>query len=456
MKLVKTLPFGLLALFSISCAQTEPEFTDAERFEISRYWNAPGRYRSERIEDPKGPWKVRLTPDGSQWMWQYNRARGLGKTPPGTTPPPLNEQQKVWETWLDSRVAFDRYKAGVEAAKYNGLPEPGPVVDPGPAPIDLVTLAGEPPVFANAVRPTSHEIVFEDMTIKYTDNPEMRPRYAYYRNEMGVMHGGTRMKELPPSELDTLLRSAGISESESRIFKAVSLLEGGFDSVNTYDTGFISVGFIQFASLAQGGHSLGATLRQMKQDNPRAFQDDFRRFGIDVMADGTLVAVEPKTSEIVRGPLANAAVIEDKRLIATFARAGRRAPYRVAQLRTAKAMYYPADTMVTVKSGDRTLSGKIREIIRSEAGMAALMDRKVNTGNISILAERLALLLSEKPNFTKFSDFAPYEAQLLDSLWYRVDTRNDKSLSQPMPTTERSAALEGKSGARSRGSRRTR
>lgn len=450
MKLVKVLPFGLLALVTMSCAQTEPpEFSDAERFALVRYWNAPGRYATSRIEDPKGAWKVRLTPDGSQWLWSYNRARGLGKTPPGKVPPPLNDQQKAWEVWLDAKVAYDRWTAGVAAARLNEMPEPEPIREPGPVPMDLVTLAGEPPVFAACVRPAWHEIAFEDMSIRYTDNPEMRPRYAYYRNEAGVMSGGTSMKTMPKSEVDELLKKAGISESESRVFRAVSLLEGGFDSVNTYDTGFISVGFIQFASLAQGGHSLGATLRQMKTDDPGAFQEEFRRYGLDVTPDGILVAVEPSTGEIVRGPLANAAVIEDKRLIAVFGRAGRRTPYRVAQLRTAKAMYYPADTLVTVRSGGRTLSGKVRDVIRSEAGMAALMDRKVNTGTIAILAERLALLMGEK-GIERFEDFAPYEAQLLDGIWYRVNTRNDKTLSQPAPVSERSAVLNSRSGSRNR------
>lgn len=439
-----------LALTMVSCAQApEPEFSDAERFALVRFWSTPGRYATGPVEDPRGDWRVRLTPDGSQWLWQYNRARGLGKTPPGKTPPPQNAQQRAWEAWIDGRVAYDRWTSACAAARRNHADEPLPVPDPGPAPIDLVTLAGDPPVFAACVRPSWHEIAFDDERLRYVDHPEMRPRYAYYRNEAGVQAAGTPMKALPKGELDGLLKRAGISASEARVFRAVSLLEGGFDSVNTYDTGFVSVGFIQFASLAQGGHSLGATLLRMKRDDPGAFAQDFRQFGIDVSPDGLLVVVEPVGGEIVRGPLANAAIIEDKRLIAVFSRAGRRTAFRVAQLRAAKAMYYPADTIITVKSGGRVLSGKVGEIIRSEAGMAALMDRKVNTGTIAILSERLALLMSERPEIDKFAEFAPYEAQLLDSLWYRIDTRNDRTLSQPRPTVERSPILS-RSGGRNR------
>ncbi len=437
-------------LLAPACQAQAPEFSDRERLDLVKFWSAPGRYALAPLEDPKGPWKVRLTTDGSLWLWNYNKARGLGKTPPGSVPPAANPQQALWENWIDARVAWDRYVAGADAARKNGLFAPNPVPDPGPAPAELVALAGEPPVFAGVVRPRTHLVTFEDgETIRYADNVEMRPRFAYYRFEDGVQSGGTRVKDLPPGELDALLKRAGITPSEARIFKAVSMLEGGFDSVNTYDTGYVSVGFIQFASLGAGGHSLGETLVGMKRDDPKAFADDFRRYGLDVTPDALLVAVDPRTGEIARGPAANTAIIEDKRLIAVFQRAGRRAPFRVAQLRAAKALYYPAETIVTVKLAGRTLSGKLKEIVRSEAGMAAFMDRKVNTGSLGALPQRLAELATEK-GITRFADFAPYEAQLLDALWYRVDPRNDPTLSQPTPVTERARSLPSRRGGRRR------
>lgn len=445
---MKPLAFLPLLLLVPGCSAQEPEFTDAERFALVRYWSEPGRYVSAPLEDAKGAWKVRLTPDGSLWLWTYNKARGLGKTPPGQVPPAASAVQTVWENWIDARVAWDRYLAGAVAAEKNGMVAPNPPVDPGAAPADLVALAGEPPAFATAVHPSTHAITFEDgETLRYTDNVDMRPRFAYYRFENGVQSGGTRVKELAPGELDGLLKEAGISPSEARVFKAVSILEGGFDSINTYDTGYVSVGFIQFASLAEGGHSLGGTLLGMKRDDPRAFDADFRRYGVDVTPDGLLVVVEPTTGEIARGPAANTAIIDDKRLIAVFQRAGRRKAFRLAQLRAAKTMYYPADTIVTVKLDDRTLSGRVGEIFRSEAGMAAMMDRKVNTGGFGNLTMLLTNLAREK-GITRWSDFAPYEGQLLDNLYYRVDTRNDPNLSQPPGGTDRARSLPSRGGGK--------
>ena len=448
MRSLAFLPLLLLSAPACRAQRPAPEFTDAERFALVKFWNEPGRYVSAPLEDAKGPWKVRLTPDGSLWLWTYNRARGLGKTPPGQVPPAADAQQAVWESWIDARVAWDRYLAAADAAQKNGLFAPNPPVNPGPAPADLVALAGEPPAFAYAVRPSTHAVAFEDgEALRYTDNVEMRPRFAYYRFENGVNSGGTRVKDLGPGELDGLLKEAGISPSEARVFKAVSILEGGFDSINTYDTGYVSVGFIQFASLAEGGHSLGGTLLGMKKDDPRAFEADFRRYGVDVTGDGLLVAVEPTTGEIARGPAANTAIIDDKRLIAVFQRAGRRKAFRLAQLRAAKSMYYPADTIVTVKLDDRTLSGRVGDIFRSEAGMAAMMDRKVNTGNLGNLAMLLTNLAREK-GIARWSDFAPYEGQLLDNLYYRVDTRNDPNLSQPAGGPDRARSLPSRGGKR--------
>ena len=107
--------------------------------------------------------------------------------------------------------------------------------------------------------------------------------------------------------------------------RAVSILEGGFDSVNTYDTGYVSVGFIQFASLKEGGGSLGAVLKNFKAADPLAFASDFHRFGVDVDETGHLVVVDPTSGAVATGAEANARIIEDKRLIAVFGRAGARA-----------------------------------------------------------------------------------------------------------------------------------
>src|SRR5262249_1548245 len=81
-------PAGPLdALFGVDAEPASapaPLFSEAGRGALVAYWNAPGRYRSglppEAVQ--KGPWQVRLTPDGSRWFLAYQRALGAGRLPP--------------------------------------------------------------------------------------------------------------------------------------------------------------------------------------------------------------------------------------------------------------------------------------------------------------------------------------------------------------------------------------
>lgn len=425
----------------VSPGQQDGSFSPEEIARIAAYWSEPGRYE---IAPPahaatKGPWQVRLTPEGSKWLWDYYKARGLGKVPPSQVPAARNPEERVWESWIESRIAYDRWLAAAKAFEQNrksvkDLADPGTEPQkPGQIPESLRSLLREPPSFAAAVEPKQHTIRFEDAVISLADNPNMRPRYAYYRFAEGVMSGGTPVRSLPERELSKLFEKAGVGESAQNVMKAVSLLEGGFDAVNTYDTGFVSVGFIQFACLKEGGGSLGAMLQAYKANWPDEFRRDFRRFGIDVSADGLLVAVDPITATVKKGTEAAAAIIRDKRLISVFQRAGRVSEsYRVAQIQTAYKLYYPGNELVTISVGERRLSGRVSDIVRSEAGLATLMDRRVNTGNTEPLTPILAEIAAAN-NIPSFYDFWQFERDILAALRYRKDYLADPSLTQPGP-----------------------
>lgn len=150
---------------------------------------------------------------------------------------------------------------------------------------------------------------------------------------------------------------------------------GGFESVNTYDTGFDSIGFIQFITGEDGHGSLLEVLAREKAEQQKAYDADFRRFGVDVDAAGTLVAIDPASGAELSGAAAVLRVIEDKRLTAVFQRAGRRSQaFRVAQIEVAKSHYWPADDPLVVTVNGQTVTGRVSDVIRSEAGMATLFD----------------------------------------------------------------------------------
>ncbi len=439
-KVFITLATATIAIFSPS---QHPLFTAEERAQVINYWGQPGRYTTSAPPEAaaKGPWQVRLTPEGSTWFWNYNRARGLGKTPPTSTPPAASDEQLTWEAWINSKVAFDRWEAGRIARASNEAalqlargaePLDIPPPEPGPIPEKLLSLVGNPPPFATAVAPIRHIVQFDSqIKITFVDNVPMRERYAYYRFPNGVMSGGTPVKAVSNEELDRLFAAAGISGSEQKVMKSVSKLEGGFDSVNTYDTGFVSVGLLQFACLKEGGGSLGSVLMRMKRNDPDGFNSDFRRFGIDVSPEGFLDVLDPKTGSEFLGPEAAARIIDDKRLIAVFQRAGRQSDsFRVAQLQVAKERYYPANDLISVQLGGLMVTCKVCDLVRTEAGMATLMDRKVNTGKIDPFAEIASRVAAEK-GATSLEELAACEGQIVQALRYRNDYLADGNLSRP-------------------------
>lgn len=435
------------------------KFERGEVESVMEFWGSEGRYEVAlpvgALES--GPFAVRQTAEGSSWLLHYYRARGqVGKVIPTQEPRAMTERQRAWDDWIEARYTMDEWLAGQEAWRRNqesvGRSLPGPrgprPAEPGPVPSDLRELAGEPPVFVAAVTPRAHRVVFDDFAYTVQDNPNVRRKFAFLRFPQGVMDVGRPMRGQTLDSLRPLFTKAGVSESELRVMSAVSLLEGGFDSLNTYDTGFVSVGFIQFASLRGGAGSLGRVLLTMKQSSGEAFQRHFRAFGLDVDESGTLVAVDPSTGVEYRGLDANMAIIRDKRLAAIFVRAGRLSEeFKIAQIRTAKEMYYPADDVLTVRLGDRTLTGRVSDVFRTEAGIATLMDRKVNTGNLGQLEDLVAATMRSY-GFRSLREVAQVERQLVRAMTYRKSYLSVANLSQPRDVPLVASRSDGGGGAR--------
>ena len=272
-----------------------------------------------------------------------------------------------------------------------------------------------------------------DEVYAYTDNVKLRDRYGYYRFPRGVVSYGAQLKDMTTSERDELFRAGGFSAAEQRIFSAVSGLEGGFETVQTYDTGFVSIGFIQFVTLAEGKHDLSQVLLTMKDNRPDEYAKDFRRYGIDVQPDTTLTVIDPATGAELSGNAAVLKIIDDKRLTAVFQRAGRHPGFRIAQIKIAKSYYWPTDDMINAALPDgTTISAKVCDCIKSEAGLACILDRKINTGNIRPLND-VAARIAAAHNCKTASDLALYEAEIVAAMKYRADFLADKTLAQPAP-----------------------
>ncbi|MCH7904843.1 MAG: hypothetical protein IH944_09790 [Armatimonadetes bacterium] len=441
-RIVPALAFAVVAPAIPSPAPApESSFTLEERAAVVEYWSQPGRYEAKPLGEVDGTdiWFAKYTPEGSLWIREFYRLRSDGKVIPTITPEAENEQQLRWDNWLNARVARDRLLAEIEAEVQNAI-ETGdaiPIRDgseapaPGEMPADLAGLIAAPPNFFHIAIPYAHTIRFDDATIEYQDHVGVPDKYAYFRNEKGVRSFGTKAADRGPDYINLLYQRAGIPVDQQRVFAAVSLLEGGFDSVNTYDTGFVSVGFIQFAALSEGAGSLGQVMLRMKTEYPEEFEGNFRRFGLDVTDDGVLVVADPTVGAELHGPDANQRIIHDKRLIAVFQRAGQLSDeFNVCQILTARDNYYPADDEIVVEVGGREMKCLVKDIFKSEAGLATMMDRKVNTGKLDPLGEYLRDLV-EQTGMTDLKDAAKYEWALIRAMKYREDYLAMSALSQP-------------------------
>ncbi|HEY0074595.1 MAG TPA: hypothetical protein VGB77_10870 [Abditibacteriaceae bacterium] len=419
------------------------QFSSQEQSRLMTYWNAPGRYQISAPSDAaqKGIWAARTSPEASQWFHKYNSAtRGL-KSSSATLPNLTTEQKAAWEKWVAAKFAHDEFLAQSAADAMNAqlrnsqeapLPAPAAPLSPGPIPADLLAALGNPPVFSSPVALKSYTVNFApNESFSYNDHVKLRARSPYFRFSQGVMKMGIALRDVPDAELDAIFTESGMTATEHHVSKAISRLEGGFESVNTYDTGFLSVGFIQFATLSGGAGSLGSVLKHQKQTRPQDFENDFRIYGVDVNDAGALVVLDPATGAELVGSEAVLKIIDDKRLTAVFQRAGTLSrAFRIAQIQVAKRQYYPADLPIDITIDGVNHKGKVSDVILSEAGLATLMDRKVNTGNIRVLDEVLTKLMTER-KLTRLSDVIPFEREIIKAVQYRHDFLADKTLSQP-------------------------
>ena len=417
--------------------------------------------------DHRGVWQVRLTPDGSKWLYTYQHSQ-----------PPDDNDHSSWQDWIDSKIAFDRAVAAHKADQLNGKvgadDDPsGPmatdadfndegsvggmsddedfsgemppltiggkdVENPGPMPDGLRDfMGGEPPVFAAAVKPQLFKVSFGDQDpVSFVNQAPVPAHFQYLRSSDGVISGGTPLKSMSDDEIGALCKRAGIDDSTWHVMRAVSSLEGGFDSINTYDTGYISAGFIQFTTGSSGAGSLAKVLLREKQDDPEAFRRDFHRYGVDVTDKGVLVVYDPKEDEELVGESAVQQIIKDKSLTAVLVHAGRQSDaFKVAQLETAKDRYYVGDEKVKLKLNDQVTEVRVGDIVKSEAGQAILMDRKVNTGHTDPLAKVLQDVADNSMAGSP-EDLSNYEEQIDEQLKFRRDFLKDSTLTQPGSTDQ--------------------
>jgi hypothetical protein len=366
-------------------------------------------------------YSVTLTGDVRQThayaLWRARAVQALKSKPAA--------EKTAGNAWLAAHEAHEQW-----SVRGSGTEPPAA----GALPAAFATIGAPPTPSMRPVHKYDVTLPGATTSISYRDDP-VAPAYQYLISETGVGRGGTKLSSR--TDAAAIFTAAGIADATAqKVMTKVSTLEGGLEAVNTYDTGFISIGFIQFTSGETGTGSLARVLREMKTSDPAAFGTTFHAMGIDVDTAG-LTVVDPATGSILRGEAAVRAVMDDKRLTAVFQRAGSDSrAFQAAQVKRAHDEYYLAPQSFTVTQGAVTITGGYGDVLTSEAGKAAIMDRAVQrgVGNAKNTFRTAAKSVITHHGAQTVADLARWEREIVGQLVNRLDVLHAADLSQPPAT----------------------
>ena len=257
---------------------------------------------------------------------------------------PLIEKDGHAAQALELREWFYEYQASQIRSIKNGSKPPA--VSPLFSQLEIQRFVRKPPQPAFE-KFFGYKIVLPwEKSVYYYAPNNLKPQTKYPLSKEGIFYAGTPVRA--QKDIAQVFRPAGVVDPLAQnVLIKVSGQECGFDAVNTWDTGYFSVGFIQFTTGDNPtGRSLVSVMQRMKSADRRSakeFDYYFTRRGIDVR-QGQLVVKNPATNKMLTGAAAVTAIIDDKRLIAVFQNAGARSKaFQVAQVREAYQAYYMAD-----------------------------------------------------------------------------------------------------------------
>ena len=210
------------------------------------------------------------------------------------------------------------------------------------------------------------------------DNVTRSPYMVY---PQGMMYAGQSAIELDVATIE----SVGLTANQAKALQYVSLHEGKFDAINSYDKAIFSYGFIQFTGSSAVGGSLNRVMASMEAYAPAAFQRIFQRVGIDTEGSGALATTTVLTENgtKLRGDEAWMYIQRNIQLYGAFIQAGFEPSLIREQLRMANVLYVQAALnfkLDVTLGGIRITIPKLSDIITSEAALTAVIALAVNQG----------------------------------------------------------------------------
>ncbi|MBP6825791.1 MAG: LysM peptidoglycan-binding domain-containing protein [Saprospiraceae bacterium] len=197
----------------------------------------------------------------------------------------------------------------------------------------------------------------------------------------GIMYAGQSHMELDVMSI----QAVGLTGMQAAALQFVSIHEGSFDAINSYDKAIFSYGFIQFTGAAAVGGSLNRLLASMETNAPAAFQNIFKRVGIDTEGVGknAVVTVLDDNGFKRSGDEAWLYIQRNVALYGAFIQAGFEPSLVREQLRMANELYVqPALNFkldVTI-GGIRLTVPRISDVFTSEAALTIIIALAINQG----------------------------------------------------------------------------
>lgn len=193
---------------------------------------------------------------------------------------------------------------------------------------------------------------------------------ATYKGNSGHVYYGSLRPDADTIQQE--LERLGLPSEDARILAAVSGHEGGFDTIQTYDSAKFTWGFIQFA----GTGGLHNVMTNIKAQAPNEFQEYFGIYGIDV-ADGKVIV--HKDGQVLDGQNALNELHDNPELWGGFLRASQDPTIQTLQVKTAYDSYYQPIMNEQVSLGGQTYT--LGELFKdNDYGRAMLFDRAVQRG----------------------------------------------------------------------------
>lgn len=276
--------------------------------------------------------------------------RRSGLVPDGIAGP------KTWQ-------AIDKLVAGVPVSSVPAPPPPAPPTStPSTSGLARASLAGMPIADDDA-----HKVTLD--AAKRALGPDERVFATFQKGKGYYCKGATGIAALLRDDPEA---ARAVSPSAGRLVAAITLNEGMFEAVNSYDNSFMSFGVMQWtAGAGAAAGELGALLGRLKRSDPAAFHDCFGRYGLDTEAKAGATTGNLKLDGTVLGTAAAKAVFRSPTWAYRFWRAGHHPAVRRCQLQhAANRIDFFADTVI---AGHR-----MRDWLSSELSMAMLLDEHVN------------------------------------------------------------------------------